>query len=81
MCSLYRPPSILNPVFGNTAVLYALPTSSGSHHFVTTRDLCPGRSSTYQYPSAEFLTQSNQVRRIGSHQLQNGYVYYHLLTV
>ena len=45
-CLLYRLPFIFNAVFENIAVLYALPTSSGSHHFATTWDLCPGQSSS-----------------------------------
>ena len=36
---------ILNAVFGIIVILYGLPTSSGSHHFVTTKDLCTGQSS------------------------------------
>ena len=39
-----------NAVFKNIAVLYALPTSSGSHHFVTNRDLCTGQRSIQNIP-------------------------------
>ena len=45
-CLLYKQPFVFNAALENIAVLYGLSTSSGSHHFVATRDLCPGRSST-----------------------------------
>ena len=41
---LYRQPSIIDVVFKNIAVLYGLPSSSGSHHFVTTKSLYPRQS-------------------------------------
>ena len=39
-------PLFFNAVVGNTAVLYGLSRSSGSHHFVTIKDRLPGQNST-----------------------------------
>ena len=44
-----RPHSVFNAILGNIAVLCYFPSSSGSHHFMATRDLCPGQSSITYY--------------------------------
>ena len=43
-------PFIFDAVFENIAVLYGLPTISGSHHFVASKKLCNGQIgiSTYE---------------------------------
>ena len=54
-CLLYRISFIFDAVLENIAFLYALPTSSGSHHFVTTKDFCPGWSSTVHCGSKQHV--------------------------